>query len=132
MPEIIKTLKLDRLDFYKTHLSIVNCIIPVKLTPTEVEVLAAFMALEGDIAEYRFSSGGRKIVKDRLGLSSSSLSGHLGNMLLKEFIKKDELERIHIWPLLIPEDSQQIYRLRILNQNHVSNQSVQTNSASVS
>lgn len=132
MQEIIKQLKLERLPYFATHLSIINCLLPKKLTPMEIEVLAAFMSLEGDIADYRFSSTGRKIVKDRLGLSSASLSNYLRTMKEKGFIKEDELERLSIWPLLIPEDDIQIYRLRIINQDHAhTNTTSQANSSSV-
>lgn len=115
MKELRKKLELNKLDYYKTHLSLINPLLPVKMTPKEVEVLAGFMSLEGDIAKYRFSKTGRKIIMEQLELSPSGLSNYLGTLEEKEFIRKIDSNNYIIWPLLIPEKDEQLYIFKIVN-----------------
>lgn len=115
MPEVRKKLVLSNLDYYKTHLSIINCILPVTMTPMEVSVLAAFMSLEGDITIDRFGSSARKIVMTKLKLSPGGLSNYISSLTEKGFIKK--LEKITILPLLLPEKEEQTYTFKLIN-NH--------------
>ena len=72
-----KAIKLSKQDYYEKHLLIINNVLPIQMTPKEAKVLAAFISLEGDISDNPFGTTGRKIVKQRLGLSS----GGLGNFL---------------------------------------------------
>ena len=69
MNTLKKQLRLPKTQYYTKHLSIVNIFLPIQLTPKEIEVLAAFMSLEGDIADQRFGTSARK-----MGLSTSDLS----------------------------------------------------------
>jgi DNA-binding MarR family transcriptional regulator len=114
MPEIKKALKLTRLEYYETHLSIINCLLPIKMTPKEIEVLAAFMSLNtGDLpaTNTRFSSPSRKYVKELLNLSDQGLSNYMNSLSVKGFIYNNGITRI--LPILIPSDSQQDYRFRL-------------------
>lgn len=115
MIEIKKVLRVDKLPYYETHLSLINCIIPTKsrMTPMEIKVLATFMSLEGEMANYRFSTIGRKIVMSNLELSAPSLSGYIKTLGDKELIV-GERDKITIAPLLIPEPVQQDYRFRLI------------------
>lgn len=115
MPEIKKLLKLSKLEYYKTHLSIINCLLPVKLTPKEIEVLASFMSLEGDIAVYRFGKTGRKIIMEQLELSTSGLSNYIISLTNKGFLKEVNADNntILIHPILVPENTEQIYSLKL-------------------
>lgn len=115
MPDITKVLRLQRAEYFKTHLSIINAILPKTMTPTEIEVLSVFMALEGDLAEYRFSLIGRKVVMKRLNLSPSGLSNYLKQLSNKGFIKVNEEGETYILPLLIPQEHQQIYMFKLIN-----------------
>lgn len=108
MKKIVKHLKLSKEEYYKKHLFIINHILPVQLTPKEVEVLAAFMALEGDIANDLFGTSGRKIVKDKLNLSAGGLGNYLDQLRTKGFITGTNKD-LHIIPILIPSKKKQEY-----------------------
>jgi len=117
MQEIKKLLHLPKHEYYETHLSIINCIIPEKLTPMEVKVLAHFMSLEGDIAQYRFGPSAKKIVMEELNLKPAGLSNHMRELFNKKAIKKNEDNRISIQPILLPEKDQQLYMFKLINNN---------------
>ncbi len=120
MTEIKKVLRVDKLSYYETHLSLINCIIPNKnrMTPMEIKVLATFMALEGEMASYRFSTIGRKIVMNSLELSASGLSGYIRTLSDKELIV-GERDKIIISSILIPEPTQQDYRFRLIKNINI-------------
>lgn len=122
MQEIRKALKLNEESYYEIHLSLINCLLPKKyiLTPMEIKVIAAFMKLKGDIAQYRFGPSAKKIVMEQLGLSSSGLSNHMKSLLIKgHLIKRGDM--ISILPLLNPEPNEQLYMFKLINDNnHVS------------
>ena len=107
-----KILRLPRGEYYKTHLQIVNALLPIKLTTKEIEVLAAFMSLDGDIAKDRFGTSARKIIKKDLKLSD----GGLGNYLkAKGFvITQDELGDI-VNPILSVQQGEQNYMVKLVN-----------------
>ena len=113
MKIIKKTLKLSREEFYKKHLLIINHVLPVQLTYKEAEVLAHFLSLEGDIAKDPFGTSGRKIVKERMGISSGGLGNYLDQLKTKEFIYEDSIEGLKIYPKLIPERGEQFYQFRL-------------------
>lgn len=115
MKEIRKVLRLPKLDYYETHLAIINCILPKKMTPMEIRVMASFMALEGDIAQYKFGPTGKKIIMEQLGISPAGLSNYINSLLDKGFlIKKTDV--ITILSILIPENEEQIYMFKFINQ----------------
>ena len=47
----VKADTLDRKDFYPKYLKLVNVILPKPLTSKEIEILSAFMELQGDVIE---------------------------------------------------------------------------------
>jgi len=56
------------------HLSIINSLLPVQLTPKKIEVLAAFMDYHCYEEEKNlFSTDNRRDVRARLGLSNGGL-----------------------------------------------------------
>ncbi len=113
MSIIRKTLKLSKEEYYQKHLLIINHILPVQMTPKEVEVLAAFMSLEGDLARDPFSTTGRKIVRQRLGgMSAGGLGNHLDQLKKKEFILENGKE-LRILPILIPQHKEQGYQFKL-------------------
>lgn len=114
MQTIRKALRLSQEEYYKVHLSIVNTIIPEKMTPKEIEVLSSFMSLEGDIALVRFGPSARKIVRENLGLSPTGLSNYISSLLEKKFLTKQG-DSINIWPILIPEKDMQHYQFKLEN-----------------
>lgn len=132
MPDITKRLTLGRMDYFETHLSFINCVLPIKMTPMETKVLATFMAIEDNLAQYRFQKIGRKLVKDRLGLSSAGLSNHVRELLAKGHMTKDEAtEELSILPILYPKGTTQDYRFRLILKSDTDVSTNQTNSVSV-
>lgn len=117
MKEIRKLLKLPKTSYYETHLSIVNCVLPVKLTPMEIKVLAAFMALEGDIAQYRFGPSAKKIVIQQCDITAAGLTNYIGprgSLTTKGFLVRTG-DVVNILPLLIPEEKEQTYLFKLQN-----------------
>jgi hypothetical protein len=120
MREIRKYLQLEEDQYYEVHLSLINCILPVKLTPKEIEVLSAFMSLKGDIAKHRFGPSAKKIVMQRLGLSPAGLSNHMRSLVNKQFLIETG-DIIEVWSLLMPEQNEQLYMFRLQNVDYASN-----------
>lgn len=112
-----KLLRLPKIEYYKTHLSIVNCVLPVKMTPKELEIMATFLSLEGDIARYRFGPSAKKIVMKELNLKPAGLSNHMSSLLEKGFLKKVG-DIVEILPLLIPNKEEQQYLFKIVNTDY--------------
>lgn len=112
MEVIYKTIKLKKLDYYKTHLSIINPVLPIQMTPREIDILASFMNLEGDIAQQRFGTTAKKIIMAELGLKPSNLSNFIRDLLKKGFLIK-KIDNIEIWPLLLPEPNKQQYQFKL-------------------
>lgn len=111
-----KTLRLSKTEYYETHLSLVNCVLPVKLTPKEIQVLAAFMGLEGDISAYRFGPSAKKIVRSQLKLSPAGLSNYMGSFLKSGFLIQQG-DMIKILPVLMPKNDEQTYSFKLVNLN---------------
>ena len=112
MAIIRKALKLKKEDYFKKHLLIINHILPVQMTNKEAEVLAAFMSLEGDIANDPFGTSGRKIVKERVNISSGGLGNYLDQLKSKKFIYEEE-GKLKILSILIPEKKVQEYQFKL-------------------
>ena len=117
MKVLRKTLKVDKDNFYKMHLNIVNSLMDNALTGTEIEVLATFMSLDKSIIEEdMFNTLARKQVKEKLGgMSAGGLGNHLKSMITKEFLIKNEItNRITVVPALIPVDDSQGYQIKLI------------------
>jgi len=120
-----KVLRLSSDDYYTTHLNLMNCILPVKMTPREIEVMAAFMSLEGDIALYRFGPSAKKIVMKRLNLSPAGLSNFMGTLLGKGFLIQKG-DAITIYPMLNLQPNEQIYMFKLINYNETNHEQITT------
>ena len=112
MEIIRKTLKLSKEDYYIKHLFLINHILPVQMTPKEIEVLAAFMSLEGDILKDQFGTSGRKIVRDKVGISAGGLGNYLEQIKNKGFIIETN-KVLSILPILIPNKKVQGYQFKL-------------------
>ena len=112
MEIIRKTLRLSKEDYYKKHLFLINHILPIQMTLKEVEVLAAFMSLEGDIAKDPFGTSGRKIVREKVKISPGGLGNYLEQLKSKGFII-EEKKQLSILPILIPEKKVQGYQFKL-------------------
>ena len=113
MKPILKLLKVSDNDYLKTHLTILNSILPTKLTDKEIEVLSEFMALEGTLAKDRFCTSGKKIVRLTLKLSSQGLYGHIKTLKEKGFITEDD----KIISILFPSSQEeQTYQFKLIKE----------------
>lgn len=112
MEIIQRKLILSRVEYYKMHLLIINNFIPIQMTPKELEVLAAFMSLTGDLANEPFSTSGRKIVRERMKLSPGGLGNYLDAFTKKKFINEED-GILKIWNILYPKESSQGYQFKI-------------------
>ena len=111
---IKKQLKLPKIKYYTQHLSIVNVFLPIKMTPKEIEVLAVFMSLEGDIAEQRFGTSARKMVMESMGIKPGGLGNYLKELKKKGFLIEDQDHKFVIKQLLHPEPKVQNYMFQLL------------------
>lgn len=120
MPEIKKLLRLNRKEYYHTHLSILNSVLstllPESMTPMEIKVLAEFMSITGELAMYRFGPTAKKVVMKELKLSPAGLSNYMTSLSDKGFIIKTP-NLISIFPLLIPEETEQLYKIKLLKND---------------
>jgi len=105
-----KQMRLDRNTYYKVHLQLINALLPVKLTTKEIEVLARFMSLDGDIAKDRFGTSARKFIKEQLKLSDGGLGNYLKSFKEKGFIIDNDIN-----PNLIANNEEQLYMFRLVN-----------------
>lgn len=112
MKTITKKLTLPKESYFETHLNLINCLLPVKLTPKEIIVLARFMCLEGDIANDMFGTSARKIIMGQLKLSPGGLGNYLKLFRDKGFIIEREDTTV-ILPILIPEKTEQLYTFKL-------------------
>lgn len=105
---------LEKDAYYVKHLQIINPFLPKQLTNKKLEVLASFMALEGDIIEDgdRFNTLARKKVKKKHNLSAAGLSNYLDDWREKNLIyDKDGI--IMVQDYLFPEKQKQGYNFMI-------------------
>lgn len=115
MKEIRKRVLVNRYEYYKTHLYLMNCVLPVKFAPKEIEVLASFMSLSGDIAKDRFGTSARKMVKENLNITAAGMSNYIRFLKNKGFLKIGEDGKYTILPILFPEEKEQFYQFRLIN-----------------
>lgn len=94
--------ELSNYDYCVTHLKIINHFLPAQITKKEIEVLACFMSLSGDLIDKdRFGTQARKEIMSKLGISSGGLGNHLKALQDKGFIyAKDKVLQIndHLMP----------------------------------
>lgn len=110
-------LQLKGAKYYIYHLSIINPFLPIELTPKEREVLGTFMSFKGVLAEKdRFGTSFRKEVKTMLSISDGGLSNHLSSLKSKGAIKEDLTGIIQVASILLPEEKQQFYQFKIVQE----------------
>jgi len=116
MNTLKKKLTLPKSEYYTKHLSIVNVFLPVKMTPKEIEVLSAFMSLEGDIAEQRFGTSARKIVMDEMNIKPGGLGNYFKSLKEKGFLTDDAQNKFKIYTMLYPDPTVQNYMFQLQKQ----------------
>lgn len=117
MGVIKKIMNVAKEDYFVVHLSIINPLLPVKMTPKEIEVLGTFMSLKGDIAEAdRFGTTCKKIVKEKLALSDGGLGNYIKTLKEKGFIYYNENEKLSILEILQADEQNQGYMFKIIGE----------------
>jgi DNA-binding MarR family transcriptional regulator len=119
MGVIKKVLLVPREKYFIQHLSIINSMLPVTLTPKEIEVLGSFMSLTGDIAEQdRFGTTSRKIVKERLNLSDGGIGNYIKSLKEKGFIYTGEDGNLRVQEVLEADKNNQSYLFKIVEDGN--------------
>jgi len=118
MKPLKKQLRLDNKEFYITHMSIVNALLPIKMTPKEVEIIAAFLSITGTLADDRFSTTGRQVVRNMLGISHQYLTNYIKSLIKKGFIQNNN-DKLELTPILFPEREEQNYIIKLVNTDNV-------------
>ena len=118
MKPLQKILRVNREEFFKMHLSIINTLAKdeEKMVNKEMEVLAAFLSLDKSITdEDMFNTLARKQVKVKLGnMSAGGLGNHLKSLIEKNHLYKNEITgRITVNPAIIPEEPIQGYQIKL-------------------
>lgn len=117
MGVIKKVISVSREDYYVAHLSIINPLLPVKMTPKEIEVLGTFMSITGEVAEHdRFGTTCKKIVKERLKLSDGGLGNYLKVLKEKGFIYTNEAGILTVLEVLQADPITQNYLFKIVEE----------------
>jgi len=114
MKHIVKTLRLEMFDYYQTHLSIVNCLLPSKITNKEIEILSLFMCFDGILEDDRFGTTAKKMIRERLALSHQGLSNYITSLTKKKLLSVEN-EKIKILPILHPNRDEQSYMIKLVN-----------------
>ena len=92
---IKKLLKISDDIFYMKYLQLLNPIFPVELSLKEIEVLSSFMALDKSIiGESIVNTLSRKLVKNKLELSSAGLTNYISSIVSKGYLIKNPLTGI--------------------------------------
>lgn len=106
---------LTKEQYYRKHLEIINPFLPVQLTEKKIKVLAAFMALEGDLVEYdRFNTTARRDIRKEFQLTHGNLGNYLKDYKEKGLIYIPDGKKYYvIKPYLFPEKGMQSYKFQI-------------------
>lgn len=115
---IQKSKELEGSQYYKLHLHVINGFLHSLLTDIEIDVLATFMSLPLDVSRGDvFNTYARKVAREKLNMSASSISNHLRSLQEKKYIMKEELSnRLYIVSYLLPSKDVQGYQFRIIKK----------------
>lgn len=121
MNPIQQVLHLDNSEYFVKHLELVNCLLSIGLTKSEIKVLATFMSLDKAlIEEDMFNTEARKRVRKELNLSYAGLSNYLDAFIDKKVaVKNDITKRIVIKDWIFPQDKMQGYQIKLTKNNEV-------------
>ena len=113
MKVIQRGFELSSIDYYKTHLRLVNAVFPVGITEREIDIIAHFLSLPKDITkDDMFSATARKRVIDILKLTPGGMSNHIKNMKKKGYLKR-EGDCLVVVPALVPDGICQGYNFKL-------------------
>lgn len=101
-------------DYFVKHLQIVNVFLPKSLTSKEIDVLAAFMSLDGELVKKdRFGTTARKVVMEKYNLSPGGLGNYLKSLKDKGAIFINDYNVLEVKGFLLPDNSEQGYQFKI-------------------
>jgi|TARA_Y100000310_G_scaffold340276_1_gene435454 SOS-response transcriptional repressor LexA len=110
MAKRVKKETIKRKAFYPKYLKLVNVILPKPLTLREIDILSAFMELNGDIASERFGTQARRLIKERFKFNSpSNIDNYIKYFKDKGVIIKDKTNKLILNPRInIPEGEKEL------------------------
>lgn len=115
MKNVVKTLKLETLDYYRRHLSIVNCLLPVNITNKEIEVLALYMYYSKTLNDDKFGTRTKKLIRVTLNITHQGLSNYINSLINKGFLILKDNKELSILSILHPNPTEQTYMLKLIN-----------------
>jgi hypothetical protein len=106
----LKKQNVNRKEFYPQYLKLVNVILPKPLTAKEIEILSAFMELEGDLVENdRFGTQARKLVREKFGFKKhSNIDNYIKYFKRKGILYIDDSKLRVIESVNIPKDEKEV------------------------
>ena len=114
MSKISKTITVkNKLDYYKNHPEIINPMLPVKLTPKELDIMAGFLELDNDARYDRFGPQAKKVVRNQTGISHSGMSNYIKSLIDKGFLVQNEVGVLRIRKILVPSEGNQSYEFKL-------------------
>lgn len=113
-----KVLILNELDYYITHLKIINTVFPFNMTEKEITVMAHFLTMKGDIRADLFGTTSRKLIRVRCNLSFAGLSNYLDTLKSKKCILESENKNLILHPLLDINSDVHEYNLKLQLQTN--------------
>ena len=110
MAKRVKKETIKRKEFYPKYLKLVNVILPKPLTLREIDVLSAFMELNGDIASERFGTQARRLIRERFKFNSpSNIDNYIKYFKDKGVVIKDKTNKLILNPRInIPEEEKEL------------------------
>lgn len=107
----VKKERLNKKEFIPKYLKLINVILPLPLTNKELEILSAFMELEGDLVENdRFGTQARSYVREKFGFKThSNLDNYIKYFKNKGVIFSDRNGKLQINPKIsIPKNEKEV------------------------
>lgn len=112
---IRKKLALKGHEYYKTHLNLVNAVLPIKMSNREIGILAEFLRVGGFTTEHRAK------VRETLGISPSNLSNYMRSLCKKgfliSFLDEENRRQYKIHDIVKLENGKQDYQFLLLNED---------------
>lgn len=114
MEKVIKCA--SKVEYISRYIHILNSFSKDKLTDPQIDVIANFLALDGDlIRENRLSTDARTHVRRQLGMSHSALTNILKRIKDKGYLMsvngKDKFHK-----LLIPPEDKKLFKIALIHE----------------
>jgi hypothetical protein len=116
----VKADTLSRKEFFPKYLKLVNVILPKPLTSKEIEILSAFMELQGDaIEDDRFGTQARKLVRNKFGFKTySNIDNYIKYFKDKGVLIKEEGKLKINRRIFIPKNEKEVeltFKFKLIN-----------------